>query len=450
MSVRHRILTGSTLLVAGLLWAAVALPVWAGGGNFRSSAVGGVLVDPQGVLSNPEVDEIGRLQKLREQLMSEVPADLKQPAKLRKVSLKRLEEAIAERKRTTQMPLLSDEMHYLAGLTRIQYVLVYPEQNDIVLAGPAEGWRVDEKGSVVGASTGEPILQLDHLMVALRTAESAAQNVISCSIDPTPEGLRRFQKVASQQQRYGPNTLTAIEQALGMQTITITGVPDTTDFARIMVAADFRMKRIAMGFDRSPVRGLPNYLQMVGGASSGMAPRWWLAPNYDALLKDPDGLVWELRGQGVKCMTEDSIFAADGSRVQTGKSSPQAQKWADLMTDKYAELCVAEPIFGELRNIMDMAVVSALIVKENLLQKAECQLTVLTDPSQVAVDDFPAPKHVNTKASALKKGSSWIISASGGVELNSWAVTDRIETNASLAPVHKQAQRPASASWYWD
>ena len=44
-------------------------------------------------------------------------------------------------------------------------------------------------------------------------------------------------------------------------------------------------------------------------------------------------------------MTEDSIFAADGSRVQTGKTSPQAQKWADMMTEKYAELCVAEPIF---------------------------------------------------------------------------------------------------------
>lgn len=235
-----------------------------------------------------------------------------------------------------------------------------------------------------------------------------------------------------------------------MQTITITGVPDTTDFARIMVAADFRMKRVAMGFDKSPVRGLPSYLQMVGGASSGMAPRWWLAPNYDTLLKDPDGLVWELRGQGIKCMTEDSVFAADGSRLQTGKSSPQAQKWADLMTEKYAELCVAEPIFGELRNIMDMAVVAALIVKEDLLQRAECSLTVLTDPAQVAVDDFPAPKHVSTKASALKKGSSWIISASGGVDMNSWAVADKIETNTSLAPVHQQAVRPAAANWYWD
>jgi hypothetical protein len=437
-------------LTTGLLLLASALPVWAGGGNFRSSAVGGVVVNTEGVLRNPELDETGALYELRMQWMSEMPADLKQPSKMRKVSLKRLEEAIAERQRKADMPLLSNEMRYLAGLTRIQYVLVYPEQNDIVLAGPAEGWRVDEKGNVVGASTGEPMLQLDHLMVALRTAESAAQNVISCSIDPTPEGLRRFQTFASQQRQYNAKTLTGIEQALGMQTITITGVPDTTDFARVMVAADFRMKRIAMGFDKSPVRGLPNFLQMVGSTSSGMAPRWWLAPNYDALLKDPDGLAWELRGQGIKCLTEDSIFAADGSRLQSGKSNAQAQKWADLMTEKYPELCLAEPIFGELRNIMDMAVVSALIVKENLQQKADCSLKVLTDPSQVAIEVFPAPKHVNSQASAVKKGSNWIVSASGGVEMNSWAVADKVEANASLAPIHKQAQRPTNAKWYWD
>ena len=61
----------------------------------------------------------------------------------------------------------------MAGLTRVKYVLVYPEQNDVVLAGPAEGWRVDALGNVVGASSGQPVLLLDDLMVALRVAEQA-------------------------------------------------------------------------------------------------------------------------------------------------------------------------------------------------------------------------------------------------------------------------------------
>src|SRR5687768_4803816 len=164
-------------------------------------------------------------------MLKEVPADLKQPSKLRKVSLRGLEAAIAERKRKTEMPLLTDDMHYLAGLTRIQYVLVYPEQNDIVLAGPAEGWKVDEKGTIVGASTGLPILQLDHLLVALRTAEAAAQAPISCSIDPTPEGIRRFQAFMQTQKQFSEAAVRGIEQALGAQSIRINGVSDSTDFA---------------------------------------------------------------------------------------------------------------------------------------------------------------------------------------------------------------------------
>jgi len=34
----------------------------------------------------------------------------------------------------------------LAGLQRIEYVFLAPDSKDIVLAGPAEGWRVNEQG----------------------------------------------------------------------------------------------------------------------------------------------------------------------------------------------------------------------------------------------------------------------------------------------------------------
>ena len=36
---------------------------------------------------------------------------------------------------------LPDEVKYLAGLQRVQYVFVDPETKDVILAGPAEGWQ---------------------------------------------------------------------------------------------------------------------------------------------------------------------------------------------------------------------------------------------------------------------------------------------------------------------
>ncbi len=56
-----------------------------------------------------------------------------------------------------------------------------------------------------------------------------------------------------------------LEKALGRQQVTFTGVPATSHFASVLVAADYRMKRLAMNFEPSPVRGMPSFLQHVQG-----------------------------------------------------------------------------------------------------------------------------------------------------------------------------------------
>src|SRR5205823_4536870 len=127
---------------------------------------------------------------------------------------------------------------------------------DIIIAGPGEGWKVNNDGTVVGVKTGSPLLQLDDLVTALRFAENARRESISCSIDPTPEGIGRVKSLLSHTREIGSNpqaTINSIEQALGAQNVTVTGVPTTSRFARVLVAADYRMKRLGMKFDEPPV-----------------------------------------------------------------------------------------------------------------------------------------------------------------------------------------------------
>ena len=106
-------------------------------------------------------------------------------------------------------------------------------------------------------------------------------------------------------------------------------MPETSHFARILVAADYHMKRLAMNFDASPVRGLPSYLQMLpaGGRSDGdvIPARWWLEPKYESLLRDAEGLSWELRGGSVQAMTEEDFLTAAGTRQHTSKANRLAQ-----------------------------------------------------------------------------------------------------------------------------
>ncbi|HEY4309237.1 MAG TPA: DUF1598 domain-containing protein, partial [Pirellulales bacterium] len=278
--------------------------------GFFAGAVGGISINADGVLANAQQDNLHKLRDVRVKALAAVPGDLAQPTELRKISLRGLMATIDDcRLKNRDLP---DDVKYLAGLQRLRYVFVYPEQNDIVLAGFGEGWKVGESGEIVGANTGRAVLLLDDLLVALRSAMQAAQGGISCSIDPTAEGLRRYQEAMKYQQTIGADpqaTLRGIEQELGPQTITLTGVPATSHFARVLVAADYRMKRLAMNFDPPPINGLPSYLHMVKPGLKGSAmPRWWLATNYEPLLTDADGLAWELRGPGVKAMTEEDFL----------------------------------------------------------------------------------------------------------------------------------------------
>ena len=422
-----------------------------GGCNGRVSSVGGVIVDPSGAITRMQADALNKLRRERAAAQQQVAGDLQKPAQMRKVSLRQLEKAL-DANLTSGTPI-PDEMWLLAGLQKIQYVFVYPEQNDIVLAGFGEGWKLSERGDFVGVTTGKPVLLLDDLLIALRYARQAANGGISCSIDPTPEGVERLRQHVSTLSTIGNPAQTGrgIETALGPQVVTVNGVPATSHFAHVMVAADYRMKRLGMNLDPSPVAGFVSYIQMLSGGGSGIsgiAPRWWLVPDYQPIVTDDTGLAFELRGGNVKCLTDDTVFSAGGGKTSAGSSSPAAQRWADMMTSKYAALAAKESAFAELQNIMDLAVVGALIVKEDLPARAGYNMPLLMDAKALPTDELEEVKKTDSVASLLKKGNNWIISASGGVQIQPFAVLENRTVDPKLAQA--KPAKPDASRWWWD
>ena len=420
-------------------------------GAFNTRAVGGVKISTDGVLGLPAVEDRRLLRDELLKLTHKAPAEMSAKAGLRMVSLRGLEAAI-QTARDEKLGTLPDEVRFLAGLQRIQYVFVVPEQNDIVLAGPGEGWKVDENGNVVGITSGLPVIHLDDLAVALRTVQNARRGGILCSIDPTPEGLQAFEKVVRATKEMHSGVKDAFENAMGPQTIRVEGVPTTSHFARVLVASDYRMKRYAMEFDAPPVAGMPGFVSLIKSkraALDSMIPRWWLACNYEPLAKSEDGLAWEVRGPGVKVMTEND--ALEGNAVKrTGKSNPIAKQWADNFTAKYAELSVKDPIFGELRNCMDMCVIAALIEREGWLNTFKLELPNLrSEQGGLELLSFNSPRVVPTRCSVTKVSNSYIILASGGVEINSWQVIGEQKTVAAVNDVRTQALTNANKKWWW-
>jgi hypothetical protein len=417
----------------------------------RIPSVGGVSINAEGVLDQPSLADIKELSAAYLKELKAIPSELEQSVELRKISLRAIEEAVSKSGKsvTSQLP---DEIQFLAGIQRIQYILVYPEQNDIVLAGPGEGWKVDEQANVVGVTTGRPVLRLENLLVALRSVEEARQGGITVSIDPTAQGRKQFEQFMKSQKTFTPAVLDGIEKALGPQQVTITGVPGTSRFALTLAASDYKMKRIAMKLDDSPLAALPSFLDMMKKDRvklTNMMPRWWMACNYQPLAKSEDGLAWELRGPGVKVLTEDEVVGDNGGVAGTGKTSPVAQKWATAMTEHYDELSAKEPIFGELRNLMDMCVVAALIRKEGLLNTSHLKLPTLQgQQGNLELIAWPAPKTVSTQCSFIKRDREYLITASGGVEIGSWEIVSKSVVSPAPGKVRQQATSAAGGLWW--
>jgi len=418
-------------------------------GGFGRGAVGGISIDADGIVRNLDPRAVAALAEERRQAVAGIAAGPGGKGKLRKVSLARIIAAVE--KAGAGQPLPADVL-LLGGLERVTHVFVDPEGHDIILAGPGDAVAVDAGGNVVAATSRRPLLQLEDLIVALRAIDGARSGGMKCSIDPTPEGVAKLQAFLRTQKTIGQNTLQAMEDVLGPQQVTVGGVPADSRFARVLVAADYRLKRIGMGLEPSGIPELPSYLAMVppGSASAASLPRFWLEAEYDPIARDPDELAWQITGRRMKCLTESDLFAADGPRRGNGTADANAQKWCGLMTSNYDRLAGKQPAFAELVNCVDLAVVAALIHGRQLADRAGLDLAPLLDGDRLPVPSYEVPTTVPTVAHGLKKGNRWVVSASGGVIFQPWSFADRTADSADVGQARTVAvaARPETGLWW--
>ena len=89
---------------------------------------------------------------------------------------------------------ISDEMRYLAGLQRIQYVFVYPDRTTSCMAGPAKAGSSTPRAKSWERRPIAPCCCWTICWWRSRRSRRLRQTGISCSIDPTAEGLVALQR----------------------------------------------------------------------------------------------------------------------------------------------------------------------------------------------------------------------------------------------------------------
>jgi hypothetical protein len=431
--------------------------------NNPAASVGGVLVDADGVVRMRSfADPSGRVHRQRAAAARALlDPKLATRSPLRKVSLTRLEAALKEKLAAGGQP--TDEMRYLAGLTRIQYVFFYPETGDIVLAGPAEGFAADMAGRIRGIDSGHPILQLDDLIVALRAffgEESRDAPLISVSIDPTQEGLANMQRFLRQVgSRVTPGQTqfitNGLRQSLGLQTIQLTGVPTTSHFAQVLVEADYRMKLIGIGLEKPGVK-MASWTDRSArsGGSRNALQRWYFVPDYECLRVSEDELAAELVGNGVKLISADELVSVDGSRQQAATVDRASKAFTEDFTRNYAAIARRSPVFTELRNIIDLSIAAAFLAHHKLPNKAAWKMETFLDEGSYAVETLNVPKQVESAVASVWRGNRLMTPIGGGVRIQPRQALDKAQVDLE-GTVAKSRQTVdlknlAAGQWWWD
>ncbi|MDR2763154.1 MAG: DUF1598 domain-containing protein [Planctomycetaceae bacterium] len=415
--------------------------------TYGGSVLGGVEIDVQGICAIAPRNAMDNFSKDMRRTFEKIPEDLSQQVSIRKISLKKINQAIQQT--LDDGDFLPDTVRYLGGLTAINYVVLLPEEQDILLVGPSEGWKIDASGHVVGNITGRPILRLEDLVILFRTWHNKdVHSTITCSIDPTPESIARMNAVKN---KYGvPSKQNAVayandlEKAADKDIVVIKGIETTSRIAKMLVAADFKMKQIGLGHVQSGLRGLPSYVSLLSGSPRNINPRFWLSADYGVIYHDSLKLTWKLPDVKVNAKTEDQyIDAKNNLRLASGKIDPAAVRWCKKMDEQYNALSRVDPAFGELRNCMCLAMAVALIIREDLLNKSGCSISAITDEPKMKTPKLPEPKFVLVKSVVGKN-----VVACGGVEINPFTAIQSAKLDNKIDKQREQLAKTTGNNWW--
>ncbi len=391
----------------------------------------GVHLDAQGVLRSRTVDPDPRLEAIRKNAKA-----FQRDGKLLYISLPRLF-AEARRVLETGKPL-PEEIRYLGGLTKLQYVFLHPDAKDLVIAGPAEPFDAKEAFRPLGRITGRPVLHLDDLATALRAfGPGKKPDRLGCDIEITKEIQDR---VAVKARAVGPTAqiigfkkaCDQIAEAGGSQPVKFFGLDEETRFAFVCVEADYRLKQLALGVLPSPAPKVLSYRSLIEKPEAQL--RFSLESNYDALAVSPDGNAFELRGPSLK--VNGGLLGKPESKPED--MTPAGRRFVELCNGNFDALARSMLSWSDLCNLGDLSVLAALVAEDRLAEKAGWDLAWVLDPKGYPVVRMAAPKSAATLCSVIVSGNSAIF-VSGGVWIKpaDWAAK-----RSSDAKIAEKASRP--------
>ncbi len=446
----------AVLLSSTILSSPLCAQFGGGGGNNGGfggfGGAGGIVIDAEGIVKTSPPKRISKtaLKRLQQEFSKEhLSAEVLQQSTARTLSLKQLDQAVKQALDSGEP--FPASLRFLAGLQRIDYFVIDRERNDLFIVGPAEGFGPGPIGRIVGTTTGRPPMQLDDLVVALRST-FGGQRAMGVSIDPTKENMSKLQNYIRQNSNATTSSraqkrFQMMGRILDKQVISFWGIPEDSHFASILLEADLRMKGIALGTDNPGVRGIRSHLSLLRPQGNSLQ-RWWFTSFYEPIGTNEDRTVFEIKGQRAQVMAQEEQSGPDGEREDSAFTRLSTQKFAQLFTEHFEDLARVNPAFAELQSLYDLSLVSVLMRNESRQGNQKVDLETLLNDDRLPLGSYPVPKFVPSKSTFRKSSRGMLIGLIGGVTIDVNRAVNNIETRPGLGG--KKFQQSSLAPGWWN
>lgn len=312
-----------------------------------------------------------------------------------KVLEKRAERCIAEGN-------YYDEIFQFCGITKILGYVIDGENDDIVLIGKADNTL--------------PPLYFEDFVIALRNTQlkyaplegnTYIYSSPSCSIDPEPEVLNELQQVGNQifndsnQEKVQKNLNEWKETCGQSQTVSVMGIPFETRFGKVMVDADYYMKRLVDGSVSLDIDGFKSLTDMTLDVikeditnnkplsiPSQTMNRFWFCPGETSFIES-DGIVLIKKSQ-VILLTEEEYLTKKGKVAGSGRPNQLAKEFVDSFTKKYDQIAREKPIYSELEGLFRVVALTKIMKHNEATSEAQITLDYL-------LNRFPVTKNTEIK-----------------------------------------------------
>ena len=425
-----------------------------GAGGNANGGVGGIRIDANGLVDQTLAAAMNHreLQKLLESSAARsLSSELNQASELRKVSLHSLDIEI-DRLLKAGQPLPSPVLN-LAGLTRIDLIFISHESQEVIIAGPAEGFATQPDGRVVGTKSRRPVLCLDDLLVALRTSHHSA--AFGCSFDPDQGRLAKTQQLL-RQHRTASSAADAqrgfvqIGGVMGNWNVSVFGVPAYSHMAASFVEADFALKRLTTGDENPQVRGFKSYLSLMRPNADSMR-RWWFSPKYDVIETNNEQTVWRLMGPRLQVSAQDEIVDANGHRQDAPVTHVSLEKYAQQFTEKIPALAEKVAAIAQLQNIVDLLLVAAIVERSGSENRLNWQPLVFDEEQRLPLHEFGIPRETPSIVKVRMAGERSVLGLiAGGVTVTPRRILADAKTTSGGDGLALPVRSNHNSSWWWD